>query len=406
MNKIWIIGRHEFLTAVKRWSYIILTLSLPLLALFGMLAYYGISNWAGEKPPAEKLKIGYVDNIGIFDEYTNTSAVTFISYTTDSEAKQALLNESISEYFVIPSTYMDTGVIDRYTTKREVMVPDLDIKLIQDFFVSNLVGSNVSGYVLSRVQNPLALNSVRLDTKTGEIIPAEDKLASFLMPYAFGMLFMMALFLSSGYLLQGVAEEKENRLIEILLSSVSARQLLIGKVMGLGAAGLVQIIVWLITMGVFAIVAADKIPQLAGLHVSANLILLSIVYFILGYLLLGIIWAAIGSIGASARESSQWTSIVVLPAVMPVALIGLFMTNPNHVIFTILTLFPITAPIMAVMKLSNGALPLWQLILSIVIMIASIAAAMWLASRVFRTFLLMYGKRPSIKEVWRYIREG
>jgi ABC-2 type transport system permease protein len=406
MNKIWIIGRHEFLTAVKRWSYIILTLSLPLLALFGMLAYYGISNWAGEKPAAEKLKIGYVDNIGIFDEYTNTSVVTFILYTTDSEAKQSLLSKNISEYFVIPSTYMDTGVIDRYTTKREVMVPDLNIKLIQDFFVSNLVGSNVSGDVLSRVQNPLVLNSVRLDTKTGEIIPAEDKLSSFLMPYAFGMLFMMALFLSSGYLLQGVAEEKENRLIEILLSSVSARQLLIGKVMGLGAAGLVQIIVWLITMGVFAIVAADKIPQLAGLHVSANLILLSIVYFILGYLLLGIIWAAIGSIGASARESSQWTSIVVLPAVMPVALIGLFMTNPNHVIFTILTLFPITAPIMAVMKLSNGALPLWQLILSIVIMIASIAAAMWLASRVFRTFLLMYGKRPSIKEVWRYIREG
>jgi ABC-2 type transport system permease protein len=269
-----------------------------------------------------------------------------------------------------------------------------------------MVGSNVSTDVLARVRNPLILNSTRLDTTTGKAIPAGDELAGFIMPYAFGMLFMMSLFLSAGYLLQGVAEEKENRLIEILLSSVSARQLLIGKVIGLGAAGMLQIIVWLITMVVFVIVAASNIVPLAGLHVSAGLILMSIVYFILGYILLGIIWAAIGSIGSTARESSQWTSIVVLPSILPLALIGLFITNPNHVIFTILTLFPLTAPIMAVMKLSTGTLPLWQLILSIIIMIVSIAAAMWLASRVFRTFLLMYGKRPSLKEIWRYIREG
>ena len=405
MNKIWIIGRHEFLIAIKRWSYIILTLGLPLLALFGTLLYHGISNWAGEKPASEKTKIGYVDNIGIFNEYTNISAVNFIPYSSDEAARQALLKSNVSEYFVIPVNYLKTGVIDRYTTKREMKVPDSTV-FIQNFLVANLVGSNVSKDVLARVQNPLILNSTRLDTTTGKAIPAGDELAGFIMPYAFGMLFMMALFLSSGYLLQGVAEEKENRLIEILLSSVSARQLLIGKVIGLGAAGLLQVIVWLITMAVFVIVAAPNIISLSGLHVSAGLILLSIVYFILGYLLMGIIWAAIGSIGATARETSQWTAIVVLPAVMPVALVGLFVTNPNHVIFTILTLFPITAPIMAVMKLSTGTLPLWQLILSIIIMIISIVAAMWLASRIFHTFLLMYGKRPSIKEVWRYIREG
>ena len=405
MHKIWIIGRHEFLTAVKRWSYIILTLGLPLLALFGMLAYYGISNWAGEKPAAEKTKIGYVDNVGIFNEYTNTSAVNFILYNSDDAARQALFKANVSEYFVIPASYLKTGVINRYTTKREIQAPDSTV-FIQNFLVSNLVGSNVSNDVLARVQNPLILNSTRLDTTTGKAIPAGDELAGFIMPYAFGMLFMMSLFLSSGYLLQGVAEEKENRLIEILLSSVSARQLLIGKVIGLGAAGLLQIIVWLITMVIFVVVAASSIVSLSGLHVSAGLILLSIVYFILGYILLGIIWAAIGSISSTARESSQWTAITILPSVLPLVLLGLFITNPNHVVFTILTFFPLTAPLMAVMKLSIGALPLWQLILSIITMIISIVVAMWLASRVFRTFLLMYGKRPSLKEIWRYIREA
>jgi ABC-2 type transport system permease protein len=95
----------------------------------------------------------------------------------------------------------------------------------------------------------------------------------------------------------------------------------------------------------------------------------------------------------------------VLPAVLPLMLIGLLLTTPDHVIFTILAIFPITAPIPAVMKLSIGALPAWELAVSMLIMIASIIATIWLASRVFRTFLLMYGKRPSMSEIWRYLRQ-
>jgi ABC-2 type transport system permease protein len=95
-----------------------------------------------------------------------------------------------------------------------------------------------------------------------------------------------------------------------------------------------------------------------------------------------------------------------MPAIIPLILIGLFIENPGHLIFTIFTLFPLTAPVAAIMKLSIGALPIWELLLSIAILIASILGAMWLAARVFRTFLLMYGNRPSLREVRRYIREG
>jgi len=405
VSKVRIIARHEFLTTVKRVSYIILTLSLPVLVILGMLVYYGITQWAGEKPPAEKPSIGYIDNTGLFDEYTNTDNVNFVLYVADNEAKQELLNGNISEYFIIPADYMDTGIVYRYTTKREIEPPD-SLNSIEGFLITNLISTNVSNNILTRVNNPLYAQSFRLNQDTGEIVPPEDDASAYVMTYVFGILFLMSLFFASGYLLQGVAEEKENRLIEILLSSVSAKQLLTGKVLGLGAAGLLQISVWLITIIVFVLVASANIPILAGLKVSASLIALSIVYFILGYMLFGVLFAAIGSLGTTARESNQWTVIVVLPAILPLELLYLFITNPDHVVYIIFTLFPLSAPIAIIMKASVGALPIWQLALSMIIMIVSIIVTIWLASRIFRTFLLMYGKRPSISEIWRNLRQS
>jgi len=403
MNKTWTIAQHEFKTTVRRISYILLTISFPLLALLAMLIYLGVTQWGVGGVPPEEVKIGYVDETGIFDEYQNQPGILFILYDTDEEAREALFNQDVDEYFVIPADYLETGVIERYTTKRELELPGT-IAPIEDFLLANLLSGEVSDAVLERAQTPLLPVSHRLDPETGEIMPPVNPFAAFAMPYLFAIMFMISLFLTSGFLLQGVGEEKENRLIEILLSSVSARQLLSGKVMGLGAAGLMQIVIWLICAMVILAIASFFIALPEGLTIPIGLIVFGIVYFILGYLLFGIIWATIGSIGATARESNQWTALVVLPAITPLILIPLFMENPSHVVFTALALFPLTAPITAVMKLSIGAMPTWELLVGIAILIVSILGAMWLASRVFRTFLLMYGKRPSLGEIWRYIR--
>ena len=406
MKKTWIIARHEFKTTIRRISYILLTISFPLLGLLGILVYVGVTQWGGEGPPPEELKIGYVDETGIFDEYTNPDGVVFILYDTSDEAREAMFGEEVSEFFLIPESYLETGLIDRYSTERELGLPWATIAQMEDFLVANLLSGEVSDEVLERAQTPLLLMSTRLDPETGEIIPAESELAAFAMPYVFALLFMMSLFFTSGYLLQGVSEEKENRLIEILLSSVSARQLLTGKVLGLGAAGLIQIVIWLMSSVVLLAIASLFFSLPEGLSIPVGLIIFGIIYFILGYLLFGILMATLGSIGSTARESSQWTGIFVMPAVAPLILIPLFIENPDHIIFTVFTLFPLTAPVAAIMKLSIGAMPVWELVLSIAILISSIIGAMWLASRVFRTFLLMYGKRPSLREVRRYIREG
>jgi ABC-2 type transport system permease protein len=217
----------------------------------------------------------------------------------------------------------------------------------------------------------------------------------------------MAIFSSSGYLLQGLGEEKENRIMEILLSSVSARQLLTGKVLGLGAAGLVQIIVWLLS-AVFLMrwVSTTTGGILSTLQIPGNLLVLSIVYFILGYLFFAILMAGVGAIGATARESQQMSMLFLMPVWIPFWVLFFLVRNPDHVINTVLTMIPVTAPTMVFIRLGTSGIPTWELVLSISLLVAAIIGALVLAAKAFRVFLLMYGKTPRLGEIIRSLREA
>jgi ABC-2 type transport system permease protein len=184
VKKTWIIVRHEFKTTTRRISYILLTMSFPLLGLLGILIYVGVTQWGGEGPPPEELKIGYVDNTGMFNEYTDPDDVIFILYDTSDEAREALFGEEVSEFFIIPESYLETGLIDRYTTERELGLPGATMAQMEDFLLANLLSGEVSDEVLERAQAPLLLVSTRLDPETGEVIPAESELATFLPSYS------------------------------------------------------------------------------------------------------------------------------------------------------------------------------------------------------------------------------
>jgi ABC-2 type transport system permease protein len=217
---------------------------------------------------------------------------------------------------------------------------------------------------------------------------------------------MFALIFSSGNLFDSVTEEKENRVIEIILSSVSSRQLLAGKVMGRGAAGLLQVAVWLIAFKVFTEVASVNIPFLSEVSIPASLLAWAIVYFILGYLLFAALYAGIGSIGSTAQESHGWSFIIAMPSALPVWFTFLIVENPDGIFPRVLTFIPLTAPTTAMMRLPTNAISAWEIALSLAILAASVVLAMWAAAKVFRVFLLMYGKKPSLREIVRYVKEA
>ncbi len=403
MNKTLIILKHEFRQAIKRKSFLILTAAIPLIALIGMLGYQFVVDLFPEPELPER--IGYVDHTGIFTNYTGQPGLTFILYPTETEARDALLAGEIDEFFIIPPDYLVTGQVVRFTMEREIVPSPVTRKQISDFLLSNLLAGRVSEELVQRIKEPLMLVSLQLD-ETGQIVQVPHPAVAFIVPFIFGFLFMISIFSNSGRMLQSVSEEKENRVIEILLSSISARQMFLGKLLGLGSAGLLQMVVWLVTIRIFADVGVIRIPVLGDLAIPTSMLALGLLYFILGYLLFAVLSAGVGCIGSTASESEQWTGVFIVPALVPMWLSSVILMHPDGLLARVLSFIPLTAPMTVMMRLPITTVPLWELALSLTIMVGSIAAGVWFVARVFRVFLLMYGKRPALREIVRYAREG
>ncbi|KKG66242.1 hypothetical protein DU67_09630 [Methanosarcina mazei] len=205
----------------------------------------------------------------------------------------------------------------------------------------------------------------------------------------------MIILSSSGYLLKSITEEKENRVIEILLSSVTHQELLVGKTIGLGALGLLQMMIWVfvIIMGAISYIA---------IYVELSLLVLIFVYYLLGYLLYASIMAGIGIISGPLQSGQQISGIISLIAFLPLLLIQVLIASPNSEIAIFLSMFPLTSAVSMMSRVAVTSVPFYQIIMSVTILLISIYLGLILFSRMFRVELLMYGKKPDINELIRY----
>jgi ABC-2 type transport system permease protein len=403
MNKTYLLIKHEFLNTVRRKAFIILTLAFPLIALLGILAGQVIPKMI--TPSTTIDKVGYVDQVGIFTRSLTENKTELIPFVSEDAAKAALEKKDIKEYFIITPGYVATGLIQRYTLTSEIAPSDTVQGVIKDFLLNNLLNGN-SAEIVARAKNPLSIASTTLTT-AGTPATRQGGFSALILPYIFGILLMLAIFTSSGYLLQGLGEEKENRVMEILLSSISPKQLLAGKIIGLGAAGLVQIIVWLVSANFLMKMASAAWGNVIGsLQVPPDFLILGIIYFILGYLLMAVIMAGVGSVNPTAREGQQMSAIFTIPVIIPIYFMGLIMEHPENIVVKILTFIPFTAPLTVIVRLGLSQIPIWELAVSIIILILTIWGCFVLATKLFRTYLLMYGKRPDLKAIIQSFRES
>jgi len=405
MNKTLLIFRHEFLHAIKRKGFIIMTLIVPVLALLaiGVLQLVSITTMP---PVVETTTIGYVDEAGGFDQYTTQGHIELVRFDTPDGAITALINGDVSEYFVIPPDYVSAGVINRYTLEKEVETPPVIATVIKNFLTSNLLSEKVPPETVYRIEAPLDLVVTRL-TETGAVATEQGGYGNVIIPAIFSLLLALSLMLSSTYLVQGLGDEKESRLIEILLSSVSTRQLLVGKVLGLGAAGIVQVVVWLASAPLLLRLASSAFGGFIGtIQLPANFLVLGIVYFILGYSLFAALSAGIGAISPNAREGQQLAMIYTLFVFVPLWFSSLLFIFPNSPIWVVLTIFPITAPMAVMLRLGVSDIAAWQLAVSIAVLVLSTIGVLFLSVKAFRVYLLMYGKRPKFGEIIRSLRSG
>jgi len=405
VNKTLLIFRHELLHTIKRKGFIIMTLIVPVLALLaiGVLQLVSITTMP---PVVETTTIGYVDEAGGFDQYTTQGNIELVRFDTPDEATAALINGDVPEYFVIPPDYMSAGVINRYTLEREVETPPVIAAVIKNFLTSNMLAGKVPPETVYRIESPLDLVVTRL-TETGAVATEQGGYGNVIIPAIFSLLLALSLMLSSTYLVQGLGDEKESRLIEVLLSSVSTRQLLVGKVLGLGTAGLVQVVVWLASIPLLLRLASSTFGGfISTIQLPANFLILGIVYFILGYSLFAALSAGIGAISPNAREGQQLAMIYTLFTFVPLWFSSLLFIFPNSPIWVVLTIFPITAPMAVMLRLGVSDIAAWQLAVSMAVLVISTIGVLFLSVKAFRVYLLMYGKRPKFGEIIRSLRSG
>ncbi|HZU86554.1 MAG TPA: ABC transporter permease [Anaerolineaceae bacterium] len=397
MSKFWLIFRYEYLRHVRRKRFVFALLSMPLFMVF--LVGIGFMSAYLQHDPGP---IGYVDFSGLLatpiypkQEEGLLKPVEIQGFDSEQSARAALDAGLIKGYYILPEDYLKTGAV-RLVAK-EALAENLAGSMA-DLLQINLLASNgYSAEVRERILQGPEMTVRAPDS--GRELSEGSSMMSFILPFMVGILFMISVNTGGGYLVQALAEEKENRTMEIVVTSVSPMQLMSGKILGNLAVGLTQLAVWGVFVVLSVVVAQALIPDLS-IELDPTFVLITILTLIPGFIMVGALMALVGVAAVEVNEAQQVAGMFSLPLAVPFWFIWNIMTNPNGPLAVGLSLFPLTAPITLPMRAAYTNVPFWQLALSIGILLACAFGAMWITSRAFRRGMLRYGKRLSLREIF------
>lgn len=406
---------YELQRNLRRKGFLLATFGLPVL-LFVLSTGYNLVQSRNENTALAGLpinlpafdfegikKAGFVDLSGEFEAVPEKLQANFVKYETEDAARAALNAKEVDVFYVIQPDYLETGRIVQH-------LPRFSINLIEDAPVQALVyntfAPNADVSILQRLQDPLA-NATTVNLQRSE--RAADEGSDYAVLTAFSVLFIMAIFLTNGYLMQSIIEEKESRLIEILITTIRPTQLLTGKILAFGVLGLFQMVVWLGFSAFFAYLsgvapAFSALAFLLNISVPWSLLPVMFAYFILGYLLMAAVYGGVGAIANSAREGPQYAAIFTIITILPYYAFSAFAEAPNSALPVGMSLFPFTAPLAMLMRMLTTTVPPQEIALSLGILALSVVALLWLAGRIFRMQTLLAGQRPRLRDIPSIIR--
>ena len=397
MKNIWRVFSHEFLSTVTRKSYIIALLMVAL----GSMAIFFITNTVQDSglmsgvlnlfiPTIEDGPAGYIDQSGIIAFLPEGTEEWMIAYDSEETALMDLENGDIIGYYIISADYLETGSVEYVRQEFNPLGGLEESDRLDDVINANLMNSNPACAGL--YERPINLEVRQTYAAQGpgagdEMIEEEvteaDTMPAFWIPYVIIFLFYIVLMGSSTLMLNSVSAEKSNRMTEILLTSIEPYELLIGKMLGLGLAGMVQTVVWSGT-GLFMLQFSKQSGMLPdSLSVSPWLALWLVVFFVLGYALYGSLMASLGALTASSKEAGQVTFIVIFPLIIPMMLISSITMEPNGILATAMSLIPFTAPVVMPARLAILPVPFWQIAVSCGLLIGLVLFILRSASKLF-----------------------
>lgn len=422
-KQVGVIARREYLATVRRREFILITVGLPLfyVLLIGLVSLVtGSSMKSGEKgrqSATQSKPPGIYDESGLLDanvlrQPRAAGVPAPVLFSSLAAGQKAVRDKKIRVLVSVDKDFAKNGRIYLWQAAGqsggvfgEVSSGGDAASAWEPRLKSALLADKVPAELLPAVVNPLSARTFSLNAETGKWERPDPfrivgKLA---VPYLFSLLLVMSVLFSTSYLMHSIVEEKENRIIEVLLSSTTHEELLAGKILGLGAVGLTQLAVWVSGAVASLLAAAALVPASRAAFASATpgVVGVAILMFILGFGLYASIMAGVGAMGTSWRESQQTAGFVALPLTIPLMFLVVLLDSPNGTLARVLSLFPPTAPIAMMLRVSAGGASGGEVFLSALLLVLSIWGVVILSARLFRLSLLLTGQRPGPALVFR-----
>ena len=399
MTKIWQIIKYEYSRHVFRKRFLISLLSLPLVVLVmigtGLSVAYFETDSApvGYIDPSNFLKapLPVEDNQDIFDP-----VIEFLPYQELAEAQSDLEAGTIQAIYILPDDFPQSQSVELiYLEKPGSSVRDQFLNFIRH----NLMASdNLNLQIEQRLADG---SQVTFSTLDGSREFREDEWYVIFMPYIAGVMFIFVVMTSGGYLMQAVVEEKENRTMEIVITSVTPVQLMTGKIIGNIGVGLTQLIVWFIFGWVGLKVAGQFVPVLQDFSLPPNYIGTVLMITLPAFVMVAAFMAAIGATMTEMREAQQIQGMFSLSITVPFYLSNSLMFHPNSTLAYVMSYFPLTSPLTVLIRQSVTEIPAWQMALHVVVLVVFAVFAIWFSGKAFRLGMLQYGRKITLKEIFR-----
>ena len=397
MHKFWLIARREYLKCWKMKGFLVLTLGLPA-AIFVGLAVAIVMSDGGPTT------VGYVDRAGVIQDTAavstvnveslgqNRDKVRFQAFSDAARGRAAVTRREIEALFVLPADYLASGRVEAYYWDR----PPSDTVLEQSELLlrANLVGGHTPEIVARVLQGPHDLTLRSLDglTRSGGY-----GFGAVVVPAALALFFTFSLMTSATYLLRAVSEEKENRTVEVMVTSVSVNQLIGGKAAGLIAAALTQMVVWGTAAVVGLMVAARSFPLPGGLEFSGSFAAVAVLYFVPSFVMAAGLVILTGATVGDFQQGEQISGVLSILFMLPIFFVALLFENPDSPVLVFLTLFPTSSFATVAFRWGATMIPFWQLAASWAVLVGAAGAVVILAPRIFRRGMLRYGKSMSVR---------
>ena len=435
MNKNGLIIKREYFTRVKKRSFIIMTFLGPIL----IAAIYIIPILLALHADNEKRTIAVVDQSHWFErQFVSTENQTFIRLDDiDIDSTKRLVQQGFFDIALfIPETQLNipsSAVV--YSMKQVPITVESHIKEVMknEIQVQKLLAAGVDPDILESLKTNINLSVIRMDEEGGEKETFTE--IQFILGLILAVLIYMFIMLFGGQVMQGVSEEKSSRIIEVIVSSVKPFQLMMGKIIGVSLVALTQFVMWILLTGVIyvgfsaavGITNPEAISQgtvmtqeISNTNIMDNeavqdvlnvvhsidfgtIIVSFIVFFLLGYLLYATMFAAIGSLVDNNTDSQQFTLPVTVPLIIAIISAVYIVNDPDSSLAVWLSMIPFTSPVVMMVRIPFG-IPIWQVVVSVVLLAGTFIGMTWVAAKVYRTGILMYGKKPTYKEIFKWLK--